>query len=126
MIFSALVQTADDPSPTGIGSVGEQYQRLISETGGQLGSVFSPDYSVALRDLGRVIKENLIRSMSLRTMRPDQIITQVFKVGADGQETQVARDLWNQNGVTLVFSKQLEISEGDKFIVKFQNNVEEE
>lgn len=125
MIFSALVRLPGDSLGDG-GSVGTQYLRLVDETGGQSGSALSNDYSVALRDLGRIIKENLVRSMALRTMKADQIIKKVYKIGANGEKAEVAPTLWSQNGVTLLFSKQLEISEGDQFLVKFQNNVDEE
>lgn len=123
IVFSALVRKSTDPLGQG-GTVGVDYKALIDQTQGQLDSVLSADYSIALRELSKVIKNNLERTFILTKMRPDQIITKVSLV-LKGTKTVVELDpsQWSQNLATLKIAEGLEFIEGDQFKIDFQNVV---
>ena len=123
IVFSALVRKSTDPLGQG-GTVGVDYKALIDQTQGQLDSVLSADYSIALKELSKVIKNNLERTFVLSKMRPDQIITKVSLV-LKGTKTVVELDKtqWSQNLATLKIAEGLEFIEGDQFKIDFQNVV---
>lgn len=123
--FSAFVRKPGDPLGSG-GSIGVAYQALIDQTSGQLESVLMPDYSVALKELSKIIKNSLERSFILTKMRPEQIIMKVFLIKKDsGVEVELVKTDWTQNGATLKISDSLEFIEGDQFRVEFQNFIPE-
>jgi len=118
--FSALVRTSKDALGYG-GTYGVDYEKLISETKGQLGSVLSNDYSLILKDLSTVLKNSLERTFVLKKMKAHQVIKKVSLVKANGQLVTVdARD-WTQNGATVIFASSLEINDGDQFKIDFAN-----
>lgn len=118
--FSALVRTSKDALGYG-GTYGVDYEKLISETKGQLGSVLSNDYSLILKDLSTVLKNSLERTFVLKKMKSHQVIKKVSLVKSSGQAVVIdARD-WTQNGATVIFSNSLEINDGDQFKVDFAN-----
>lgn len=121
VVFSALVRKSTDPLGLG-GTVGVDYKALIDQTQGQLDSVLSADYSIALKELSKVIKNNLERTFVLKYMRPDQIIVKVTLI-LKGTKTEVELDSsqWIQNMGTLKIAEGLEFIEGDQFKVDFQN-----
>lgn len=125
IVFSALVRKSTDPLGQG-GTVGVDYKALIDQTQGQLDSVLSADYSIALKELSKVIKNNLERTFVLTKMRPDQIITKVSLV-LKGSKTIVELDKsqWSQNMATLKIADGLEFIEGDQFKIDFQNMLPE-
>lgn len=125
VVFSALVRKLTDPLGQG-GTFGVDYKALIDQTQGQLDSVLSADYSIALKELSKVIKNNLERTFVLTKMRPDQIITKVSLV-LKGTKTVVELDQtqWSQNLATLKIAEGLEFIEGDQFKIDFQNVVPE-
>lgn len=122
-IFSALVRRPTDPLGQG-GTYGTAYEELIAETSGKVDSVLSADYSVALKDLSRVIKNRLERSFSLKKMRVDQIITHVYRV-PQGTTNRILLDgsQWKQNGTTIELNPELDFVDGDGFEIVFQNNI---
>lgn len=123
VLFSALVRKSTDPLGQG-GTVGVDYKSLIDQTQGQLDSVLSPDYSVALKELSKVIKNSLERSFILKKMRPDQIITKVFLIKKDTKAVvELAKSDWTQSAGTLKISEGLEFVDGDEFQIDFQNNI---
>lgn len=121
MVFSALVRTSKDDLGYG-GTYGVDYEKLISETKGQLGSVLSNDYSLILKDLSAVLKSSIERTFILKKMKPHQVIKKVSQlVKSTGQLVTIdARD-WNQNGATIILSNTLEVNDGDQFKVEFAN-----
>lgn len=120
MIFTALVRKSTDPLGTN-GSTGVAYEQLVQQTGGVLESVLSTDYSVALRNLSSVIKNNLEKTFLLKKMRPAQIITRVSLIRKGSTTpTVLPQENWVQNGATLRIEN-LEFVEGDQFKVEFQN-----
>lgn len=120
-IFSALVRTSTDPLGTG-GTYGADYEKLIQQTNGRLGSVLSNDYSVALKDLGRVIKENIERTLVLKKMKPTQVIKKVYRLDKSTNQLEVVdARMWTQNGASLVFAAGIDLNDGDQFKVEFQN-----
>lgn len=121
MLFSALVRTSKDSLGYG-GTYGIDYEKLITETKGQLGSVLSNDYSLILKDLSAVIKSSIERTFVLQKMKPHQVVKKVSKVAKGGGEP-VAIDarLWSQNGATIILSNSLDINDGDQFKVDFAN-----
>lgn len=123
ILFSALVRKPTDALGQG-GTVGVDYISLVEQTQGQLDSVLSSDYSVALKELSKVIKNNLERSFILKTMRPEQIITKVsiIKKGTD-IEIELQKSDWTQSGAILKISEGLEFIEGDKFKVDYRNYI---
>lgn len=122
MIFTALVRKSTDPLGNN-GSTGVAYEQLVQQTGGVLESVLSTDYSVALRNLSSVIKNNLEKTFLLKKMRPNQIITRVYliKKGTDNPIL-LPQANWVQNGATLRIES-LDFVEGDQFKVEFQNYI---
>lgn len=127
-IFTALIQKSSDPIPL-IGSRGEQYEKLIAETGGniskQVDSIKAADYSIALRELSSVLKSNLERTFTLKNMNADQIITQVTLIKKSNQaQIVLPRSEWLQAGKTLKIAPTLEFLEGDQFKVDYQNDVD--
>lgn len=119
MAFSALVRTSKDALGYG-GTYGVDYEKLITETKGQLGSVLSNDYSLILKDLSAVLKSSIERTFVLKKMKAHQVIKKVSLI-KNGQLIAVdARD-WSQNGATIVFSSSLEINDGDQFKIDFAN-----
>ena len=123
VVFSALVRKSTDPLGQG-GTVGVDYKALIDQTQGQLDSVLSSDYSIALKELSKVIKNNLERTFVLTKMRPNQIITKVSLI-IKGTKTVVELDntQWSQTLATLKIAEGLEFIEGDQFKIDFQNVV---
>ena len=122
--FTAFIQRSSD-APLAVGSKGQEYERLISDRAGQLESVSSNDYSVALKELSRVLKNSLERTLIVKKMRPDQIINQVSFIKKGSSDPIVLnRSSWSNVGNTLKISESFEFSEGDQFKVDFQNNVE--
>ncbi|MGZ6418919.1 MAG: hypothetical protein ACXWPX_10425, partial [Pseudobdellovibrio sp.] len=124
-IFTAFVQKSSDPDPA-IGSKGAAYESLISSTGGQVESVLSKDYSDALKELSRVLKNSLERSLTVTKMRPDQIVKLVTLTKKATGETKAMKpgDGWSQNGNTIKVFDSVDFSEGDQFKVDFQNDVD--
>ncbi len=122
-IFSALVRRPTDPLGQG-GTYGTAYEKLITETSGKIDSVLSADYSVALKDLSRVIKNRLERSFALKKMRVDQIITHVYRI-PQGSVEKILLDgsKWKQNGTTMELDSELDFVDGDGFEIVFQNNI---
>lgn len=123
-IFAALVRTSSDPLGDG-GSVGKAYEELVQKTDGTLSSALSNDYSPALQNLGKVIKNALERSFVLQKMRPDQVIFRVHRIAKDTNTSEVLdSSLWKQSGVTITLHESLEFKDGDQFRIEFQNNVQ--
>lgn len=121
-VFTALVQKSSDPVPT-IGSRGVEYERLMTETGGQVESIRSADYSVALKDLSRIIKNSIERMFVVKKMRADQIITKVTLIKKDTDEQVVLSSSdWTQNANAVQIHESFEFVEGDKFKIDFQND----
>lgn len=121
-IFAAIVRQPGEDLGTKGGTYGTDYNKLIDQTGGQKGSVISSDYSVALKDLGKVIKSNIQRTLVLKKMRQTQVIKKVFRVVATTNQLElVDSSLWSQNGASLVFTSGIELNDGDQFKVEYQN-----
>jgi hypothetical protein len=123
-VFSALIQKSSDPAPA-IGSQGVEYEKLSSQITGKVDSVLSKDYSIALKDLSQIIKNSLERTFVLKKMRPDQRINQVtwIKNGDTSGGVIMPASTWTQNGNSIKVSDGVEFSEGDQFMVEFQNDV---
>lgn len=122
-IFTAIVRTETDALGVG-GSAGLEYLKLVENgQAGQVASVLSKDYSVALKDLSKVLKEKIERSLVLKKMQAHQIITKVYYVpkGATHGGTELPESKWQQSGATLNLASDFEIGEGDQFRVEFQN-----
>jgi len=120
-IFSALVRRANDPLGQG-GSYGADYEKLVTLTNGQIGSVLSNDYSVVLKDLGKVIKANIERTLVLKKMKATQVIKKVSRVNPSTNALEeIDSTQWTQNGANLVFSGSIDLNDGDQFKVEFQN-----
>ncbi|MBC7466616.1 MAG: hypothetical protein H7256_11550 [Bdellovibrio sp.] len=119
-IFSALVRRPTDNLGQG-GSYGVDYETLIKQTNGQIGSVLSNDYSVALKQLGGVIKSNIERTLILKKMKTTQVIKKVYRVSPDSTLQEIDVASWKQNGSNLVFISSFDLNDGDQFKVEFQN-----
>lgn len=120
-IFSALVRRPTDTLGAG-GSYGTDYESLITQTKGQIGSVLSNDYSVALKDLGRVIKNNIQRTLVMKKMKANQVIKTVFRVVPNNGTLEIIDSaLWSQNGASLIFNSGIDLNDGDQFKVEYQN-----
>ena len=119
-IFSALVRRSTDTLGQG-GSYGVDYETLIKQTSGQIGSVLSNDYSVALKSLGSVIKSNIERTLILKKMKATQVIKKVYRVAKDASLEIVDATSWKQNGSNLVFNTNFDLNDGDQFKVEYQN-----
>lgn len=122
-IFATIVRKPTDPLGLG-GSPGLEYLKLVNNgSGGQVESVLSSDYSVVLKDLGKVLKSKLERSFVLQKMQPHQVITRVYHIakGNNNATVEVPKTQWSQSGATLSLSKDLDFADGDQFRVEFQN-----
>lgn len=120
MAFSALVRTSQDALGYG-GTYGADYEKLISETKGQLGSVLSNDYSLILKDLSAVLKSSIERTFVLKKMKAHQVIKKVSLIKKSGELVPIDVRSWSQNGATIVFASSLEINDGDQFKIDFAN-----
>lgn len=121
MVFSALVRTSKDPLGLG-GTFGADYEKLITETKGQLGSVLSNDYSLILKDLSGVIKSAIERTFVMQKMKSHQVIKKVYQMSKkSSQLLEIDQALWTQNGASVVFSNALEINDSDQFKIEFAN-----
>ena len=131
VLFSAIIRrpassgVQADPLGNG-GTAGVAYKALIDESpvGGQVSSILANDYSIILKELSTVIKNNLERSFILKKMRPDQIITKVSLI-IKGAKTVVELDKtqWSQSTNTLKIAEGVQFIDGDQFKIDFQNVV---
>lgn len=121
-IFATIVRMPTDPLGLG-GSAGLEYLKLINNgSSGQAESVLSTDYSIVLKDLGKVLKTKLERSFVLQKMKPHQIITRVLLNPKGSQaEIEIPQSQWTQSGATLTLGADLDFNDGDTFRVEFQN-----
>jgi hypothetical protein len=106
---------------TGIDYIGKHYESLVSATGGQAFSVTASSYADALTSLSAVIKSKLIRSFKITGMKPYQVITDVTIVRTDGSQS-LSIGSWTQSGDSITIAKEIPLAEGDRVIVKFQND----
>jgi hypothetical protein len=127
MVFSALVRRSPSSTYQGDslgagGTFGVDYEKLIIDTKGQIGSVLSNDYSLILKDLSSVLKSAIERTFVMQKMKPNQIIKKVYQLSKKSNKlSEIDKALWTQNGSTIIFSSSLEMGDGDQFKIEFAN-----
>lgn len=124
--FTMFIRKTGDPLPdnaaaSGIDYVGKHYEALADLRGGQKYSVAAESYGDALTNLSAVIKSKLIRSFTVSGMKPYQVITDVTIIRSGGSQA-LAIGSWSQAGNSITIDKAIPFTEGDRVVVKFQND----
>jgi hypothetical protein len=122
--FSVFVRRPGDPLGNG-GSFGTEYEKLVQQTSGSIGSILAPDYSDSFKAISKSISRKLTRTLKLEKMKPYQAVVKVFRTPANsGVEAAVDPTLWVQKDKTVVINDALEINEGDQFRMIFENRTQ--
>ncbi len=108
-------------SGTGIDYIGTHYLSLVEQTGGQAYAVTDTNYASALSNLSSVLKSKLLRSFIVQNMEPHQLITDVTIVRPSGSQ-KLAIGEWSQSVNTVTIANAIPFEEGNKVIIRFQNN----
>ena len=134
--LTVFIRRSSDPDGvgTGINYKGVDYEKLVSEltkpdpsTGrsvasGQVYSVLAPSYSEALTSLSAVLKSKLIRSFTVSALKSYQVITGVQIQAPSGTVKVLAIGEWSQSGQTITIANGIDINEGDKITIQYQND----
>lgn len=72
------------------------------------------------------IRAQLQKEFIIEQMRPDQIVKSVEHIKGDGGTVLLTQDQWLKNGNKIVIDPSVVVNGGDRFRIKFKNNVTED
>ena len=133
--LTVFIRRSQDPDGvgSGINYKGVDYEKLVqllstpdsagrAPASGQVYSVLAPSYSDALTSLSAELKSKLIRSFTIPGLQLYQVITSVKITSTNGSVKNLQIGQWTQSGKVITVANGIDLQEGDKIAVEYQND----